>query len=209
MDSPIALFLKTFKDSNLRTEIIKVSDNRNFKHGEVIFHENTHTSHLYIAMQGCLKVVKTYEENRDFLMYYIQKGEICADCTWPNNEEHLSKIKLVGEREGELLLIPIASALAWFRKYPSWAEFMIHQYHHRLENFACTLKSNATTNLEGRVLLFLCQKEKIFFDKVIKTTHQEIADSIGTSREVVTRTLKKLEQAGKIDMIRSTIKIIT
>ena len=62
--------------------------------------------------------------------------------------------------------------------------------------------------LDQRVLTHLQGKEEISGDQLVKTTHKQIANELGTAREVISRVIKKLEKEDKLIQLSEGIKLL-
>ena len=113
----------------------------------------------------------------------------------------------VTEKETEGIFVPVAKIDEWLKKYESWRHFIIDSYHMRLIEMVDSIDSLAFMKLDDRLHKYLTEKVKIMNDNILFITHQEIADDINTSRVVVSRLLKVLENEGKIKIRRNRIII--
>lgn len=119
-----------------------------------------------------------------------------------------SEIRAVAETDTTLLLIPVAQMTIRMSKYKDWQTFILQSYHERLMELLETIDSIAFLKMDDRLLKFLKDKAKINHNEIVKTTHQELANDLNTSRVVVSRLLKKLENTGVIEMQRNEIKVL-
>ena len=103
--------------------------------------------------------------------------------------------------------MPVDKIDDWLKKYQSWRHFIIDSYHIRLIEMVDSIDSLAFMKLDDRLLKFLAEKSKIMKNKVLIITHQEIADDLNTSRVVISRLLKQLENDGKVKIRRNRIII--
>jgi CRP/FNR family transcriptional regulator len=105
-------------------------------------------------------------------------------------------------------MIPIQKMEVWTSKYKSWRNFVFESYHTRLNEMLHTMDSIAFNNMDERLLNYLKEKARINKDNIIHSTHQEIAYELHSSRVVISRLLKKLENLGSIELHRNHIEII-
>ena len=70
------------------------------------------------------------------------------------------------------------------------------------------LEKVAFEKLDDRLAEYLHQKSRITKSDTLQMTHQEIAEDLRTSRVVISRLLKKLEQMGKLKLQRNTVELI-
>ena len=102
-------------------------------------------------------------------------------------------------------MIPIQKMEEWSGKYQSWRSFVFESYHNRLNEMLFTIDNIAFLKMDERLLKYLDEKSRISPDGIVRNTHQEIAYELHTSRVVISRLLKKLENIGKIELHRNYI----
>jgi CRP/FNR family transcriptional regulator, anaerobic regulatory protein len=94
-------------------------------------------------------------------------------------------------------------------KYTSWKQYVFQTYQKRFEDLLETIDCIAFNKLDQRLLSLI--KKKITASggtKNLYTTHEELANELATSREVVSRLLKQLEKMGKLNLSRNKIELI-
>jgi CRP/FNR family transcriptional regulator len=96
----------------------------------------------------------------------------------------------------------------WLGKYATWRNFVFNSYNMRLKEMLTTIDHLAFMNMDERILNYLLEKSKINTSNQIKKTHQEIAYDLNTSRVVISRILKALENKGKIKLNRAYIELL-
>jgi len=119
-----------------------------------------------------------------------------------------SEIRAIAETDAKLIMVPVQKMEEWTVKYKSWRNFVFLSYQNRLNEMLNTIDSIAFFKMDMRLLAYLKEKSRINAGEIIQNTHQEIAYDLHTSRVVISRLLKKLEQIGKIELHRNYIKII-
>jgi CRP/FNR family transcriptional regulator len=104
-------------------------------------------------------------------------------------------------------MIPVRKMEEWIAKYRSWRNFVFESYNNRLNELLQTIDSIAFMNMDERLANYLREKRRVNEDDIIRNTHQEIAYDLHSSRVVISRLLKKMEQMGMIELHRNYIKI--
>ena len=208
MESILTEILRTLKDTHLRAQIIDCGNIKTFRQGEILQEEGKPIKSLLIVLTGSIKVVKTYDDSKEFLLYYITAGEACAQSIAVSMDNGTSSIKLIGEQAGEALHIPIQNALDWIGRYPTFTFFVFKAYEQHLNSLVSRVYQGITQNYDTRILEFLERKAAFNNDKEVAVTHREIAAQLGTAREVVSRILKGFEKEGKIKMGRNKIWLL-
>ncbi len=181
---------------------------KTFEPGDIILKENAVIRFLPIVISGSLKVMREDKDGREILLYFVQPGESCIMSLFGGLYHDKSKIKAITEEPTELLLLPVTNVMDWIKNYPDWTEFILVLYHKRFEELLETVNEIAFQKIDERIMKLLSKKTDINHSNEIVTTHQQIADELGTSREVVSRLLKQLEREGRTQLSRNKITVL-
>ena len=163
--------------------------------------------YMPLLLKGQLRILREDEEGHELLLYYIRPGETCAMSLTCCSGNAVSNVRAVAEEDTELLLLPIQIIDEWTTKYPSFKSFIFKTYQRRFEELLNTIDSIAFHNLDDRLSQLLKQKSEKEGSE-LKTTHQELANQLNSSREVISRLLKQMERKGKIQMGRNKITLL-
>lgn len=200
---PSSLFHTLLKD-----EVASFSELRKFKTDAVILQEDSYIKSIPLVISGSLKVVRTDANGHEILLYYITAGESCIMSFLGGIHDETSKIKAIVEEDAEILLIPVDKASEWVKKFPEWSDFIFKLYHKRFEELLSVVNAIAFQKLDVRLLHLLRQKAGLIHSKEIKVTHQQLAEELGTAREVVSRVAKQMENEGLILLSRNKITLM-
>ena len=174
----------------------------------VLIDENDYIKFVPIVLAGSIKVFKLDEDGREMLLYYIKPGESCVMSFLGATCNGTSKIKAVVEEEAEVLVLPVHKATELIRENPQWIQFIFELYNRRFEELLSVVNAIAFQKVDVRLWELLKTKVKLLKTAELNMTHQQIADELGTAREVVSRLLKQLERDKKISLGRNKIKIL-
>jgi len=174
----------------------------------VLIDENDYIKFVPIVLAGSIKVFKLDEDGREMLLYYIKPGESCVMSFLGATCNGTSKIKAVVEEEAEVLVLPVHKATELIRENPQWIQFIFELYNRRFEELLSVVNAIAFQKVDVRLWELLKIKVKLLKTDELNMTHQQIADELGTAREVVSRLLKQLERDKKISLGRNKIKIL-
>ncbi len=192
----------------LKDEVASFSELRKFKADSVILQEDSYIKSIPLVVSGSLKVVRTDANGHEILLYYITAGESCIMSFLGGIHDETSKIKAIVEEDAEILLIPVDKASEWVKKFPEWSDFIFKLYHKRFEELLSVVNAIAFQKLDVRLLHLLSQKAELIHSKEIKVTHQQLAEELGTAREVVSRVAKQMENEGLIHLSRNKITLM-
>ncbi len=204
----LSSFLNKIKDSVFKQEFSAIGITKTVKKGEILVQDGSYIKSIPIILRGSLRVVQEDDEGREFLLYYLAEGESCVVSMLGALNHETSKVKVVAEKDTEIVVIPIQNAALWVKKYPEWSEYIFKLYQKRFEELLTLVKRVTTENLDEQLWNLLLLKSKIAASKTLQITHQQLADELSTARVVVSRLLKEMEHRGKIKMSRNQIKIL-
>jgi CRP/FNR family transcriptional regulator len=110
--------------------------------------------------------------------------------------------------ETTVAMIPNQYLNEWLAKYGSWRSFILNSYSSRMNEMLGAIDNLAFSKMEDRILNYLKEKVRLTDDRILTVTHQDIALDLNTSRVVVSRILKKLENEDKIVLLRNEIRVL-
>ena len=195
-------------EEQLIEEIAEVSMLRDFKEGDVLIDFGDSIRKMPLLIKGAIKISREDFDEGELLLYFIEKGDTCAMTMACCLGETKSEIRAVAETNGTVVMIPITKMEEWLGKYKSWRNFVFNSYNSRLKEMLSAIDNLAFMNMDERLLNYLYDKAKINNSNHILNTHQEIAYDLHTSRVVISRLLKALENKGKISLHRAFIEIV-
>ena len=161
-----------------------------------------------LLLSGAIKILREDDKGDELLLYFIERGDTCAmsfSCCMGGAK---SEIRAVAETDSEIIMIPVNQMEQWMGAYKSWQQFILDSYQARMKELLHTVDTLAFLRMDDRLLKHLQDKAKVTGDDHIHATHQEIAYDLHTSRVVISRLLKKLENEGKISLNRNDITVI-
>ena len=197
-----------FEDA-LINEIVQVGTFKEVPAGFKMMEIGSYVKAIPLLVSGVIKILREDTNGDELLLYYLEKGDTCSMTMTCCVGQTKSEIRAVVETDAKLIMIPVQKMEQWTATYTSWRNFVLESYHNRLNEMIHTIDSIAFDNMDQRLLNYLKEKARITQSKVIENTHQEIAYDLHSSRVVVSRLLKKLENIGKIKLHRNYIQIIT
>lgn len=205
---PKELILKKFPglEDPLLDELLQQSTLREVEEGEEVMRSGQYITSTILLLRGLLKVYRESDDGNEFLMYYLEAGNACALSMMCTARNEKSQIMVKAVTDSEVLLVPSHLSELWLGKYKTWHNFVIASYRQRFEELLQTLDSIAFKGLDERLLFYLKRHVKVSGPE-IKLSHQQIATELNSSREVISRLLKKLEQTGALTLHRNYIEV--
>lgn len=195
-------------EEGLIQEISNLGHLVSVKKGDFILDSSRSTSEIPIVIEGLLKVYRQESSGKEVLLYYLEKGETCAMSITCCMEKKPTPIKVIAEEDSKIWMFPNGKLDQWIAAYPSFRRFVLNSYQIRFDELMDTVDSLVFTNMEDRVMKYLLDTKQATESYEINKTHHQIAHELNTSRVVVSRLLKKMEQEEKIIQHRNRIEIL-
>ena len=200
--------IKDLFEPELMEEILAVGKKKTAKEGEVIISIGQRLLFMPIVLQGTVKVSIMQPDGRELLMYYLNANQGCAMSFTCCMQEAKSEIMAVAEEDVEMWMIPVEYMDSWKHKYPSWKSFVMRTMQNCFFEMLRALDMVVFNGLDVRLSNYLREKSKISGKTVLNVSHEEIANDLASSRVVISRLLKKLENDGKVLLYRNQIKLL-
>lgn len=203
-DKNILSFLKP----KLLDELIKKSTLKEFSKGTDILREEQYVKVLPIVINGLVKVYSRFDE-KELLLYYIEPAQSCVMTFYAALKNTPSKVFATTEEESKILLIPIQYLPNWLQEYPGFNDLFYNQFNLRYSELLDTIRHLLLDKMDKRLYDHLKKKSDLTKINSVKMSHSQLANELGTAREVITRVLKKLETDEKVIQNAGEIKIIS
>jgi len=196
--------LSSSRDSLVK-ELLAVSRVQEVPAGSRLYAEGDACAAIAFVLDGEIRVYKISESGREITLYEIGQGETCilnASCilsgaSYPANATTLTPVRI--------LLIPSTNFRKLMGEHEELRAFVFSLLSQRLSSVMELVEEVAFGRMDGRLVDYLIEKAE---NGHIETTHQKIANDLGTSREVVSRLLKDLERKGQVKLGRNEITLL-
>lgn len=176
---------------------------------DVILNVGQTVTSIPIILSGSIKVSRTDESGREILLYYVNPTEGCAMTFTCCMQLQKSEIKAVAEEETTFISLPIEIMDKWITTFPTWKNFVMNTIRNRFNELIKTIDQLTFQKLDERLIHYLKEKAQNTGSKVINLSHEQIATDLATSRVVISRLLKTLENDKKVVLYRNQIKLLS
>ncbi len=196
-------------EEELLKEINEVGTFKALSEGEKLMEIGQYIKSMPLLVSGVVKILREDNDGNELLLYFLEDGDTCAMslvCCMGNTQ---SEVRAVAETKSKVVMLPVEKMEEWMFRFKSWRNFVLTTYQSRLNELMETLDSIAFLNMDERLLKYMKEKVRVTKKNTIYNTHQEIAYDLNTSRVVISRLLKKLENMGKVKLHRNYVKIIS
>ncbi|WP_439554026.1 Crp/Fnr family transcriptional regulator [Flavobacterium macrobrachii] len=194
--------------SSLIDDIEKNAVVQEFNAGDVIMRTGQYIKNTVLVLSGKIKIYREDDDGGEFFMYYLQPGQACAISMICATKNETSQIMAKVVEDVELVMVPLPLMDKWMMQHRSWYEFVIDTYRSRFEEVLEVVNSIAFRAMDERLEFYLKRHKDACGCSDLKLSHQEIAKELNTSREVISRLLKKLEQRGAVQLHRNHIELL-
>lgn len=195
-------------DSQLKEFIANVAAVKAIPAGTALMRSGQYLKNTMLIAEGRIKIYREGDDGNEFFMYYLEPGDACALSMICAATARESEIMARAVEDSTIIMIPVQYMEELMKNYKSWYRFVVETYRHRFEELLEVLDSVVFKNMDERLEIYLKNQFRLLGANELKVTHQQIASDLNTSREVVTRLLKKMEQRGDIKIHRSHIERI-
>lgn len=189
--------------------IEKEAVQRSFNAGDIIMRTGQYIKSTVLVLEGRIKIYRENQEGGEFLMYYLQPGQACAVSMICAIQSGTSEIMAMAEEDSEVLMIPVHLMDDMMNQYKTWYQFVIQTYRGRFDELLSVVDNIAFRNMDERLEFYIKRYVEKAGKKNLEISHQQIADDLNSSREVISRLLKKMEQRGLVRLHRNMIELVS
>ena len=161
-----------------------------------------------LLIAGAIKILRVDEQGDEMLLYFLEQGDSCAMTLGSFFGQTKSDIRAVAEQDSRFVIMPLDKVIEWTGVHTDFRQFVFESFNTRLKELVEAMDSLAFLDLHGRTAKYLDDRVKVNGTTTLATTHAEIAADLHTSRVVVSRILKQLENEGKISLHRNRIEVL-
>ena len=196
-------------NSGLLQKIQEAALLKKFEKGSIIIDINQDLEYVPLLISGNIKVLREDDNDHEIILYILEKGDTCAMSLTCCIDKSKSKIRAIADTDTEVVMIPLENMQLWFNSEPDWRQFILQSYQVRFDEMLQTIDTLAFMNMDERLFKYLTNRVKLSGDPELNITHQQIAEDLNTSRVVVSRLLKQLENNNKITLSRNKVEVLT
>jgi CRP/FNR family transcriptional regulator len=181
---------------------------KTFAPGDSLMETGQNMRSTMLVVEGLVKLYREAAEGGEFFMYYIQPGSACALSMICSTRQHTSEVKAKAVEQTKVLAVPTALMDELMKQYKTWYHFVLDTYRSRFEELLVVIDHIAFKSMDERLAAYLEKLHQDLNSRTLTVTHGEIAKDLNSSREVISRLLKKMEQQKKVILHRSYIEYL-
>lgn len=193
-------------EPGLQTFIAEQAKIKKFGAGEIVMQTGQNMRSTMLVLEGRIKLYREGEDGGEFFMYYLEPGDACALSMICATRQQTSEVMAKAVEDTTVLAIPISYMDEMMKQYRTWYYFVLETYRSRFEELLVVIDHIAFKGMDERLFFYLQNQYKKLASRDLKITHNEIAADLNSSREVISRLLKKMEQRGDLVLHRNYIE---
>lgn len=195
-------------EDGLKNIIAENATLKEVKAGELIMRSGQYFHSTMLVVKGRIKIYREGEDGNEFFMYYLDAGNSCALSMICAAKNETSQILAKAIDDSVLIAVPLKLMDELMTQYKSWYYFVLETYRSRFEELLIVIDNIVFKAMDERLEFYLKNEVEKKNSNRIEITHQDIANDLNSSREVISRLLKKMEQQHKVTLHRNYIEVI-
>ena len=205
--SELQNYFNSLFEEDLLNEIAELGILRSFHEDEILIELDQTITHMPLLLNGAIRIMRDDDNDGELLLYYLEKGDTCAMTMTCCLGTKTSNIRAIAETDGIMIMIPVQKMDDWMAKYSTWRSFVMSSYQDRLDEMLRSIDNLAFKDSKERLKNYLIELASVNKTRIVNKTHAEIAYELNTSRVVISRLIKVLEQDNFLKHQRNSISI--
>jgi CRP/FNR family transcriptional regulator, anaerobic regulatory protein len=195
-------------DVELIEHLTRVGSIVEFNEGDMLIRTGQYFKQSMLILEGTVKLYREGDNGEEFFLYYLEPGNACALSMICATKNESSSVKARAVTSVKALAIPLQHMDLLMKEHRQWYYFVLETYRARFEELLEVIDQIAFHSMDEKLEFYLKRQFEALKSKTISVTHQAIADDLNSSREVISRLLKKLETQKRISISRNEISNI-
>lgn len=189
-------------------KLLSNGQQKTFAAGSILMDSGQYIKNTMIILKGRVKVYRQDDEGQDYFLYFLEAGQACALSMICAIRHETSGLTAIADEETEVLIVSLNVMDDLMQHHRSWYQFVLQTYRQRFEEVLEALDQVAFKSMDERLVFYLKKQQQSLKSNLINHTHEEIARDLGSSRVVISRLLKALENKGYVKLHRNQIEIV-
>lgn len=195
-------------EPELINEIRQKGTYHSTKANTVILDYGDEINAMPLLIDGAIKILRQDSHGDELALYYLERGDTCSMTVTCCLEKKKSVIRAIAETDVRYITVPSQNNKNWIQQYESWMKYVFESYNHRFDELLNSVDELAFENMGERLRKYLKDQVLIKKTRLLDISHQDIAYDMHSSRVVISRLLKKLENENVIHLKRNQIEML-
>ena len=189
-------------DPNHRQAVLSEGADVRFEGGSLLFDVGQECEGLGLVLRGSVRVSCLSESGREIVLYRVRPGETCTITVSCLVSERTFSARGTVEEDTTGLFVPSATFRRLLRESNPFRDFVLEIFSARIDHLMELVNEVAFNRLDERIVARLLE-----LGPVLELTHQDLADEVGSTREMVSRILESLADRGLVTLGRRRIEV--
>ncbi|HEU4718750.1 MAG TPA: Crp/Fnr family transcriptional regulator [Bacteroidia bacterium] len=181
---------------------------KTYEEGDIVMEKGNYIRSTMLVTEGNIGLYRDGDDGNEFLVYDIGPGEACALSLICALKQERSELKARATERTSVILVPLKLMDELMLQYRSWYYFVLETYRNRFEKLLEVIDQVIFKGMDERLVFYLKQKTEKSGTTKLHITHQEIANDLNSSREVISRLMKKMEMKGMVKSGRNSVEVV-
>jgi CRP/FNR family transcriptional regulator len=202
----LSLYYPSF-DEELKEAIASVGTLKKVSAGEQLMRPGQYFQSTMLIANGRVKLYREGDDGNEFFMYFLEPGNACALSMICATKHEKSQMLAEAIEDTEVITIPLELMDNLMKNHRSWYYFVLDTYRTRFEELLNVIDHIAFKSMDERLEFYLANQAEKLGTTTLNLTHQQIANDLNSSREVISRLLKNMEKNGRVSLLRNAIML--
>jgi CRP/FNR family transcriptional regulator len=208
MNEEFRRIFPTFENELLES-LDNMAEVKVFNSGEEIVKTGQYFKSILLVVEGMIKVYREDEEGNEYFMYYLEPGQACSLAMIPSGRREKSEVMGKVVNNTTVIAVPSECMDQWMFKYKTWYNFVLESHREGFGKLLATFDHTAFKSMDSKLLHYLHLKQGMHKSNILPINKAEIARELNSSREVISRLMKKLAEKGIIKVLdKELIEIV-
>ncbi|MDL5047642.1 Crp/Fnr family transcriptional regulator [Oscillatoria amoena NRMC-F 0135] len=194
-------------DEGLKETIASAGILKSVPAGELLMRPGQYFQSTMLIAKGRVKLYREGDEGNEFFMYFLEPGNACALSMICATKHEQSQMLAETIEDTEVIAIPLELMDTLMKEHRSWYYFVLDTYRTRFEELLNVIDHIAFKSMDERLEFYLAHQAKKLGTTTLNLTHQQVANDLNSSREVISRLLKNMEKNGRVNLLRNAIML--
>lgn len=191
-----------------KEQLARLLRRNTYRAGQMVSSSGSDCLGLFLIRKGTLRVYLTSEEGREATVFRLHEGEICVLSGSCLLSSLPFEVQIDAETDSEIYLLPSGSFRQIMEENIYVENYIYKMMTESFSDIIAAVQQMLFASLTQRLVSFLLDESARSDTSEVRMTQEQIARSIGSAREAVSRSLKQLAADGSIELFRGGVRLL-
>ena len=191
-----------------KEQLARLLRRNTYRAGQMVSSSGSDCLGLFLVRKGTLRVYLTSEEGREATVFRLHEGEICVLSGSCLLSSLPFEVQIDAETDSEIYLLPSGSFRQIMEENIYVENYIYKMMTESFSDIIAAVQQMLFASLTQRLVSFLLDESVRSGTSEVRMTQEQIARSIGSAREAVSRSLKQLAADGSIELFRGGVRLL-